>query len=100
MAEVIRHRAHHFEEEDIEDLLEEPEARLETSFSNVLVVDNLPVVDEAKYAKLANVINRIFSNFGELAVDGLYMPMDDSKNTQGYVYQEMLFHTYFPYTFI
>jgi hypothetical protein len=87
MSEVIRHRiSHHYdEEEDIEDLLEEPEAHLDTSFANVLVVDNLPVVDESKYAKLANVINRIFTNFGDLAEDGLYMPCDDSKMTQGYV---------------
>lgn len=85
MTEVIRHRvSHHFEEEeDIEDLLGEPEARLETGFANVLVVDNLPVVNEEKYAKLANVINRIFSNFGDLAADGLYMPLDDAKMTQG-----------------
>ena len=84
MAEVIRHRVSHYEDEDIEDLLEEPEAHLDTSFANVLVVDNLPVVDEAKYGKLSNVINKIFSNFGDLVQDGLYMPFDDSKMTQGY----------------
>eukprot|EP00026_Physarum_polycephalum_P004618 Phypoly_transcript_04640.p1 GENE.Phypoly_transcript_04640~~Phypoly_transcript_04640.p1 ORF type:complete len:690 (+),score=161.86 Phypoly_transcript_04640:38-2071(+) len=89
MTEVIRHRVSHYdEEEDIEDLLGEPEAYLDTSFANVLVVDNLPVVDETKYAKLANVINRIFTNFGELAQDGLYMPFDDSKMTQGFAFVE------------
>jgi len=82
--------SHYEDEEDIEDLIGEPEARLETSFANVLVVDNLPVVNEEKYGKLSSVINRIFSNFGELATDGLYMPLDDSKMTQGFAFVEFL----------
>ena len=48
MAEVIRHRVSHpFEEEEeeedtVEALLGEPEARLDNGFANVIVVDNLP----------------------------------------------------------
>lgn len=89
MTEVFRHRvSHHFEEEEededsVEALLGESEARLDTSFGNVLVVDNLPVVDESKYQKLLGVINKIFSNFGALAPEGLYMPLDENKMTQG-----------------
>jgi translation initiation factor 3 subunit B len=96
MSEVIHHRvSHHYDDDDddeeqesIEDTLGEPEAFLDTTFGNVLVVDNLPMVDESKYPKLAGVINKIFSNFGDLAADGLYMPYDDSKVTQGFAFVE------------
>jgi translation initiation factor 3 subunit B len=94
MTEVIRHRVSHpFEDEEeeedtVEALLGEPEARLDTGFANVIVVDNLPVVSEDKYAKLYGIINKLFSNFGALAPEGLYMPLDDAKMTQGFAFVE------------
>jgi len=55
MTEVIRHRVHIDADEEepqtVEDFLQESEVRLETDFSCVVVVDNLPVVGQDRYPK-------------------------------------------------
>ena len=47
----------------------------------VVVIDNVPVVDEAKSDKLLGVIRRIFKNIGKIVEpDGIYMPMEKGSS--------------------
>ncbi len=89
MTEVIRHRVASFDDDEEEEYEEEdfvePELKLDNTFNNVLVVDNLPVVNEDKYEKLCNVITKIYSAL-DIADGGLYMPKDKNKSTQGYAF--------------
>ena len=43
----------------------------ESGFASVIVVDNLPQIPEAKFAKLLNVLTKIFSQIGEVREGGL-----------------------------
>jgi len=94
MAEVIHHtvRRDYDDDEDIvpepEDLLNEDPVTLETTFANVLVVDNLPVVTEEKFAKLEGIIKKIFAHFGKITPNGFNMPQDENKTTKGFAFVE------------
>jgi translation initiation factor 3 subunit B len=51
-------------------------------FGNIVIVDNLPVVDESKAPKLLNVIKKIFGAFGR--IKDTEMPMGaDNKMSKG-----------------
>eukprot|EP01111_Echinosteliopsis_oligospora_P019351 TRINITY_DN933_c0_g2_i1.p1 TRINITY_DN933_c0_g2~~TRINITY_DN933_c0_g2_i1.p1 ORF type:complete len:700 (+),score=232.01 TRINITY_DN933_c0_g2_i1:67-2100(+) len=92
MTEVIRHRVHIDEDEEepqtVEDFLQESAVRLDTDFSRVLVVDNLPVVGSDRYIKLENVLKKVFGNFGPLVEDWIYMPRDEKDQTKGFAFIE------------
>ena len=47
----------------------------------MIVVDNLPQIPEAKFAKLLNVLTKIFSQIGEVREGGLLMPQDEATKT-------------------
>eukprot|EP00899_Mesostigma_viride_P013900 jgi/Mesvir1/22510/Mv18538-RA.2 len=64
------------------------DVQTETGFGSVVVVDNLPVVPEAKYEKLVTVLRKIFSQVGTIRDGGLYVPVDEEKNTKGYAFVE------------
>lgn len=64
------------------------DAKQETGFASVIVVDNLPQIPEAKFPKLLNVLTKIFSQIGEIREGGLLMPQDESKTTLGYAFVE------------
>ena len=53
----------------------------ESGFASVIVVDNLPQIPEAKFAKLLNVLTKIFSQIGEVREGGLLMPQDEATKT-------------------
>jgi translation initiation factor 3 subunit B len=61
----------------------------DTGFGNVIVVDNLPVVDSAKYEKLLGVLKKIFSQIGSIRENGLWMPMrEDVNKSTGFAFIE------------
>ena len=68
--------------------LEEPEVRLETAMSNVVVVDHLPVVPQEKHEKLTAVLTKIFGQLGNIRENGLHMPSDASNNSKGFAFVE------------
>lgn len=89
MSEVIHHRVtQYYDDDDPMDILNEPEVRLDESFSNVVVVDHIPVAPEDRYEKLLGVIRKLFSQVGTIAEDGLYVPRDDAKQTKGFAFIE------------
>ena len=58
------------------DLEEEDSAEFGQDFGTVIVVDNLPQVAKEKFDKLEGVIRKIYSQFGVIKDDGLWMPKD------------------------
>jgi len=58
-------------------------------FSNVIIVDNIPVIGMSRYERLCNVIRKIFGNFGTIIPEGLYLPCtEDGKTTTGFAFIE------------
>lgn len=69
--------------EEMREYGEEP-VSINTDFSNVIIVDTLPVVGMDRYSKLLSVVKKIFSAFGAISTDGIFMPFDEeSKKTVG-----------------
>lgn len=52
-------------------------------FSAVVIIDNLPIVDEAKAPKLLTVLKKIISKFGRIKEETLEMPQDKDKMSKG-----------------
>jgi RNA recognition motif. (a.k.a. RRM, RBD, or RNP domain) len=73
-------------EDDGNDLGDYQRPQLKMDFSTAVVVDNLPVVKEAKSEKLMTVLKRIFSQIGEIEEDGMYMPVDESGSSYGFLF--------------
>eukprot|EP01132_Coremiostelium_polycephalum_P008620 gene8620-10610_t len=64
----------------------EPPVELDTSFSNYIVIDGIPIASEAKYEKLHLILSKIFSSRGTIV--RLNLPVDASKNTKGFGFLE------------
>jgi hypothetical protein len=47
----------------------------------VLIVENLPRVDESKQAKLQGFVTKVFSALGKIVDDGVYMPVNKETGT-------------------
>lgn len=75
-----------FTDEEYTEYGEEP-LYINENFSNVVVLDSLPEVDEKKFDKLCSVILKIFSKYGQIAEDGLHAPIVDGMST-GYAFIE------------
>jgi len=93
MAEVIHHRVSHMDydddEPDPQDILGEPEVRLDDTFATVVVVDHVPVTTEDRFQKLSAVLKKVFGQIGTIAEDGLHIPIDDAtKSTKGFAFVE------------
>lgn len=74
---------------DDEDLNEEISSEFEGGFSNIIVVDNLPVVPKEKLEKLEGVVRKIYSQIGLIKEDGLWLPVDPAtQKTLGYCFIE------------
>ena len=57
--------------------------------SNVLVVDNLPVVPEAKFQKLLDFVTKIYSALGKIVDNGITMPLSPTTGeTEGFAFIE------------
>lgn len=70
-------------EEDIDfsDIEEKYQVPFEDGFDTIIVVDNVPVVDESKVEKLLKFINKIFKNSGDIKENGVHMPMEVDPDT-------------------
>jgi translation initiation factor 3 subunit B len=69
---------------DEDDLEEEDDVLMEQDFKTCIIVDNLPIVPEAKFQKLLAVIKKIYTQVGSFDPEtGLYMPVKDGS-TCGY----------------
>lgn len=71
--------------------MDDDELQVNKDFSNVIVVDNCPVVAVKRYEKLQKALNKIFSGYGKIVEDGLYLPLEgegDSQKTCGYTFIE------------
>lgn len=63
---------------------------LNTSTANVVVVDNVPKTEMKRYEKLYAVIRKIFTGFGTIIDDGLYIPVEgEPQMTSGYAFIEV-----------
>lgn len=87
--DVIKHRISEYDDDDdlpdeYQVLGEEP-VTLDTGFSNFIVVDNLPIVGPEKYKKLLGVINKIYSQIGEIVE--IELPMEGNQ-TKGFAFVE------------
>lgn len=51
------------------------------SLSNVIIVDNLPKVDQGKLEKLKVVVSKVYSKFGVCRNE--YYPLDEEGKTKG-----------------
>jgi translation initiation factor 3 subunit B len=63
-------------EEDIDfsDIEERYQLSFEEGFDNIVVVDNIPLVDETKEEKLIQFLRKIFKNVGEIRDKHFTMP--------------------------
>ena len=70
-------------EEDIDfsDIEAKYQVPFEEGFDTIIVVDNVPVVDESKVDKLLKFINKIFKNAGDIKENGVFMPMEADPAT-------------------
>ncbi|KAL2917575.1 Translation initiation factor 3 subunit b [Polyrhizophydium stewartii] len=60
-----------------------------TGFAHVIVVDNVPIVDQAKEEKLFRVIAKLFKEAGAIQPDGIHMPRDPKTGmSKGYLFIE------------
>ncbi|KAJ1554947.1 Translation initiation factor 3 subunit b, partial [Nowakowskiella sp. JEL0078] len=72
---------------DFSDIERKYAVELPTAFDTVVVVDNLPIIDETKEEKLLNIIKtRVFKNF-TINSNNLYLPKDPaSGKTKGFMF--------------
>lgn len=56
------------------------------SLGNIIVVDNLPKVDQAKLEKLKAVVSKVYSKIGIVRKE--YYPLDEEGKTKGYGFFE------------
>jgi translation initiation factor 3 subunit B len=68
---------------DFSDLIEKYQVVPEIGYSNMVCIDNAPIVDDKKEEKLIAVIKKIFKNVGTIVEDGIYMPKENGKS-KGY----------------
>ncbi|CAG8605975.1 5784_t:CDS:2 [Acaulospora morrowiae] len=81
------------DEIDFTDIEEKYQVPIEEGFDTIIVVDNVPIVDDSKKEKLLKLIRRIFRNAGEIKEGGIDMPMEVNPETgvltsKGYIFIE------------
>ena len=75
---------------DYSDLEAKYAVEKDTSFSNILIIDHLPQVDQAKEEKLLAVLAKnVFGKENRPVPGGLFMPRDEEKDlSKGYLFAE------------
>ncbi|CAG8453165.1 798_t:CDS:2 [Diversispora eburnea] len=78
---------------DFTDIEEKYQVPFEEGFDTIIVVDNVPIVDESKKDKLLKFIKKIFKNAGDIKESGINMPMEVNPETgdmtsKGYLFLE------------
>ncbi|KAG9292843.1 hypothetical protein G9A89_016205 [Geosiphon pyriformis] len=81
------------EELDFTDIEEKYQVPFEEGFDTIIVVDNVPIVDEIKKDKLFKFIKKIFKTAGDIKEGGIDMPMEIDPETgkltsKGYLFIE------------
>ncbi|CAG8584432.1 12714_t:CDS:2 [Funneliformis mosseae] len=81
------------DEIDFSDIESKYQVPYEEGFDTIIVVDNVPIVDESKQEKLLKFIRKIFKNAGDIKENGINMPMDTDPDTgkstsKGYLFIE------------
>lgn len=80
-------------EEDIDfsDIEAKYQVPYEDGYDTLIVVDNLPIVEEAKEEKLLIVIKKIFKSVGYVKEGGIWMPTglneEGQRINKGYVHR-------------
>jgi translation initiation factor 3 subunit B len=76
------HKQHDIDSEiDFSEIYDRNKVELDDNLDNTVVVDNVPVVDDAKYDKLCTVLKKIFKPAGNII--NLHMPKDAKSKTKG-----------------
>ncbi|KAI5655853.1 hypothetical protein M9H77_33040 [Catharanthus roseus] len=76
---------------DSEFIIQSDDEKWLNDFSNVIIVDNLPMVGPAKFKKLENYIRNIYDKIktGMIKEDGFFMPVNpETQKTLGYCFIE------------
>lgn len=73
------------EEIDISDLREKYEVQLDSGYDHFVVIDGLPVVNEAQKPKLVKFLLKKLNSVGKTREDQIYMPLGESGNSERYV---------------
>jgi translation initiation factor 3 subunit B len=77
---------------DYADLEAKYSVKLDTSFSNIIIVDHLPQVDSSKEEKLLAVLQKnVFGKENKPILNGIFMPRDDDNAnglSRGYLFVE------------
>jgi len=72
---------------EVEDDQLEPPVNLNKSFTNIVVVDNIPVIPHDKIEKLKVVIGKVFTSLVG-PTQQLYLPTDEKNFTKGFAFIE------------
>lgn len=75
-----------FNRDEYEEFGEEP-LHVNEDFSNIIIVDQIPVIDMKKYDRLCGVIRKLFSKHGRIVDNGFVLPVENGK-TLGYCFIE------------
>ena len=70
---------------DFTDLDDQYQVRLDEGLDAFVVIDGLPVVPEDSKSKLVKFVLRKLNSVGKVKEAGVYMPVNDSGKTEGYV---------------
>ncbi|KAF1996071.1 eukaryotic translation initiation factor 3 [Amniculicola lignicola CBS 123094] len=73
---------------DFTDLEEQFQERLDESLDAFVVIDGLPKVPEENRPKLSKFVLRKLNSVGKVKEDGLFMPLSDEGQTEGYAFVE------------
>ena len=68
---------------DFSDIEEKYRVEIPSGFANVVVIDHIPTVDDAKREKLVNVIKKIFKNCGSIKEGGVHIPYGPDGKSKG-----------------
>lgn len=70
------------EEIDMSDLREKYEVQLDSGYDHFVVIDGLPVVNEAQKPKLVKFLLKKLNSVGKTREDQIYMPIGESGNSE------------------
>jgi len=66
----------------------EPKIKLNTSFANVLAIDNLPITEASKADKMSSLIQKVFEKKASVVPTDFYMPVNSDGKTKGFAFVE------------
>lgn len=73
------------------DLKAQYEVKLEEGLDTFVVIDGLPIVPEESRQKLIKFLLRKLTTVGHTSEDAVFMPLNESKKSEGLVYSVRTF---------